>query len=52
MELIGTLSSAEMELTFQNETRPNLSPSTLIGSLCRDLEGLGLSQGGQVGSYR
>jgi len=35
MELIGCFSFAEMELAFQNETRPNLSPSMLIGSFCR-----------------
>jgi hypothetical protein len=52
MELNRLLSFAEMELAFQNETRPNLSPSTFIGSFRRDLEGLGLSQDRQVGSYR
>jgi hypothetical protein len=38
-------SLAEMVLVFQNETRPNLAPSTLIGPFCRDREGLGLSGG-------
>jgi hypothetical protein len=38
-------SIAEMEITFQNGTRPNLAPSTLIGSLCPVREGLGFSEG-------
>ena len=52
MELNRLFSLTEMVLVFQNETRPNLSPSTLIGSFGRELEGLGLSQGGQVGFCR
>jgi hypothetical protein len=50
MELIGALTLPKWNWRSKMKHDPILSPSTLIGSFGRELEGLGLSQGRKVGS--
>jgi hypothetical protein len=51
MELIGRLPLPKWYGRSKMKRDPQLAPSMLIGPFQRNREGLGLSEGGEVGSY-